>query len=277
MSVIFELIQEAPRHFHDTTAQNFNILQTGGSVFTALSLIFSGFLYGVFHAAGPGHGKLIVASYIMADDTKLKNGLIITALSSLMQAVVAISLVLVLFFGFGLARTKTEMVAVWLEVASFALVSVIGAALVWQGIAALKHTHHCCNHHHEGHGHSTYQSMLAMTISIGIRPCSGGLLLMFFACLMNEIIAGVVATFAMAIGTGLTTSAIAIAAAQSRKGILKLLGRSEAKLKFVSSTIKILAGLSIVTIGLMLCVAVWPTGDVEQSRVLHPLMKQRVP
>jgi len=285
--MIFDVIQEAQRGFHDQIASSMNIMRDGGSWAAGATLITASFLYGILHAAGPGHGKVIVAGYMLADDGSLRRGLVITALSSLLQAVVAVVLVLGLFYGLGIARSQTELMAAWFETGSFALVALIGAALFIRGVLALRPKHgHVHVHGHDcgcGHNHGPVAAdiknmrgigpMAAMIVSIGIRPCSGALLVMFFACIMGEITAGIAATFVMAIGTGITTSAIAIAAAHSRRGLLKLVGASELRIALASAMAKIAGGLLICALGVMFAAASAPSATQGVAAYRHPLMQ----
>ena len=86
-------------------------------------LIGLSFAYGVFHAAGPGHGKAVISSYMIANETALKRGMVISFLSALLQGVAAILLVVVAYFalrGTGITLTR----ATWaMEVASFAMIA----------------------------------------------------------------------------------------------------------------------------------------------------------
>jgi len=282
--MIFDVIQDAQRVFHDQIASSMNIMRDGGSWAAGAALITASFLYGILHAAGPGHGKVIVAGYMLADDGSLRRGLVITGLSSLLQAVVAVVLVLGLFYGLGIARSQTELMAAWFETVSFALVALIGSALFIRGVLALRlkhghvHAHDCgCGHNH-GPVVADIKNMrgigptVAMIVSIGIRPCSGALLVMFFACIMGEITAGIVATFVMAIGTGITTGAIAVAAAHSRRGLLKLVGASEPRIALASAIAKIVGGLLICALGVMFAAVSAPSATQGVAAYQHPLM-----
>ena len=57
------------------------------------TLIGLSFAYGVFHAAGPGHGKAVISSYMIANETELRRGVAISFVSAFLQGVVAIALV----------------------------------------------------------------------------------------------------------------------------------------------------------------------------------------
>lgn len=286
---IFQTLTDLHRAFHDRIALDLTALHDGGSPAAFATLVAAGFLYGVFHAAGPGHGKVIIGSYMLADDHALRRGLLITALSSLLQAVVAIALVLVLFYGLGLARETTEYAAAWFEAFSFALVALVGGFLFLRGLRGAlgvwrghRHRHHaggCCDHAHgpDAAQISTAQGPLAIAAiiaSVGLRPCSGALILLFFSCLLGEVWAGIAATLAMALGTALTTGAIATAAATSRRGILRAVGQSEARVAILSAAIKIIGGLVIALLGVMFCVSSLPGANAHTiAPYNHPLMR----
>jgi ABC-type nickel/cobalt efflux system permease component RcnA len=101
-------------------------------------LIGLSFAYGVFHAAGPGHGKAVISSYMIANEVELRRGVAISFVSALLQGLVAILLVgaaFVVLRGSGITMTK----ATWaMEVASFAMVALFGAWLLVKKLRALK-------------------------------------------------------------------------------------------------------------------------------------------
>src|SRR3954470_21415084 len=150
--------------------------KTDGSA--AWLLMGLSFAYGIFHAAGPGHGKAVISSYLVANEETWKRGITLSFASALVQALVAIAVVGVAAALLG-ATAKTMSNAVWwIEIASYALIALMGARLLytkgsaflseWALLRAPKtlgaaataaHAHH--NHdshdhghaHHHGHGH----------------------------------------------------------------------------------------------------------------------------
>lgn len=283
----------------------------GSAVWTLLGVSFA---YGIFHAAGPGHGKAVISSYLIANEETAKRGIALSFVSALMQAMVA-----VLIVGVGAwllnvtARTmcSTERVV---EIASYGLIAAFGARLVWSkgrgllgalrasalthgsGQLAMAHAsthatagphahasasahgeHHHHHHHpahadagayahaahsgahahassgHAGHAHASHdhgghdpaghdhghddhcghshgptpdqlagpggwtRGLLAV-LTVGIRPCSGAILVLVFALAQGMFWAGIAATFAMGLGTAITVATIAIIAV-SAKGI----------------------------------------------------------
>jgi nickel/cobalt transporter (NicO) family protein len=108
-----------------------------GNPSAAWGLIALGLAYGVFHAAGPGHGKALIASYMLANDRSLRRGAVMALMAALLQALVAVALVGVA--GLVLNATASEMnrAADWLQIGSAAGVAAIGLWLSWRKGAAL--------------------------------------------------------------------------------------------------------------------------------------------
>jgi len=103
--------------------------QDGWAAWLLLGLSFA---YGVFHALGPGHGKAVLAAYVLANRETVKNGAILALLSAFLQALVAISLVGIaagVLNVSGLALTRATW---WLEIASYAMMVALGAWLVFR-------------------------------------------------------------------------------------------------------------------------------------------------
>jgi nickel/cobalt transporter (NicO) family protein len=212
------------------------------------------FAYGVFHAAGPGHGKAVISSYLVANEETWRRGIILSFASALLQAAVAVLIVAIAAALLG-ATAKTMADAVrWIETASYVLIAAVGARLTWvKGglfIAAWRaqaakthqhehahaasaphghdhdhhdhdHAHHAHQHHddHAGHSHGPepqdlagpggLRRGLAAIVAVGLRPCSGAILVLVFALAQGLFWAGVVSTFVMGFGTALTVAVIA--------------------------------------------------------------------
>jgi nickel/cobalt exporter len=112
-----------------------NHLVTAGS-----SLILLSFIYGILHSLGPGHGKLIVSTYVATHPTKIKISLMLTVLSALLQAVVAITLVSVLLTVFNSSMREVNGEANRLISWSFYLVIILGIFIVWRNARVLLKT-----------------------------------------------------------------------------------------------------------------------------------------
>src|SRR5262249_58924001 len=85
------------------------------------------FVYGIFHAAGPGHGKAVISSYLVANEETWKRGVVLSFASALLQALVAVALVAIAA-GLLNATAPTMASAVrWIEIASYSLIILIRA------------------------------------------------------------------------------------------------------------------------------------------------------
>jgi ABC-type nickel/cobalt efflux system permease component RcnA len=225
----------------------------GSAVWTLLAISFA---YGIFHAAGPGHGKAVISSYLVANEETAKRGIALSFASALMQALVAVAIVGICAWLLN-ATAKTMCGAERaIEIASYALIAAFGARLVWTkgggffralqarrpvpAMAAVHHHDHDHGHHHHayahdhdhahaehcGHSHGPTPAELAgpggwrrgfgAIFAVGIRPCSGAILVLVFALAQGLFWAGVAATFVMGLGTAITVATIAVIAVSAK-------------------------------------------------------------
>ena len=100
----------------------------GSAVWTLLGISFA---YGIFHAAGPGHGKAVISSYLVANQETAWRGIVLSFASALLQSLVAV--VVVGIFAWLLNATAKTMCGAEkaIEIASYALIAAFGARLVW--------------------------------------------------------------------------------------------------------------------------------------------------
>lgn len=283
---IVQAFRDGQRVFNDLVLSDIEALREGQALVAYASLILVGFLYGVVHAVGPGHGKVVVSSYVLANENSLKRGLWVVGLSSLLQAITAIALVLGFYYLLDATRSEAERVAGFLEIASFILIGGVGLVLAAQGLGAFASLFIAARPHHPscgcGHAHAPTPAainpskgvgaLVAMIFSIGIRPCSGALLLLFFSCMAHLTVPGVVATLAMAAGTALTTGALAILAVKSRKLALHLVESSEKRLKLVHAGLRLAGGTVIVLMAVFFLTA-QIGGDRMPATASHPLYR----
>jgi nickel/cobalt exporter len=239
------------------------------------------FLYGIFHAAGPGHGKAVISSYVVANGETWMRGVVLSFASALLQALVAVVVVGVAAVLLNATAATMKRAVDLIEIASYSLIILIGLRLLWvKGrafVATLRtlhrpaavgaavtpthhlhdHTHHADHGHdhgrgHHGHGHDHHdrdhhhdhgaghayhhhnhgedasawghahapepeelagpggwKRGLSAIVAVGLRPCSGAILVLVFALAQGLFWAGVVSTFVMGLGTAITVAAIA--------------------------------------------------------------------
>src|SRR3981189_2888038 len=100
----------------------------GSAVWTLLGISFA---YGIFHAAGPGHGKAVISSYLVANQETARRGIVLSFASALMQSLVAVVIVGICAWLLN-ASAKTMCGAEKaIEIVSYALIAAFGARLVW--------------------------------------------------------------------------------------------------------------------------------------------------
>jgi nickel/cobalt exporter len=123
----------------------------------AFGLSWLAFLYGIFHAAGPGHGKAVISSYLVADDATVKRGIFLSFAAALAQAITAIVIVGIAALILGATAKAMGATVRWLEIAAYAGIIAFGLMLAFRKgralIAALRGKHDHRHEHSHGHGH----------------------------------------------------------------------------------------------------------------------------
>jgi nickel/cobalt exporter len=244
--------------------------QNGSALFP---LLLVGFAYGVFHAAGPGHGKGVISAYLVADEKALRKGFALSLAAALVQALVAIGIVFIVSLVLRATASTMNRLAMNVELASFIAVTLLGAAITWRkagkvlGVMALARNPHAsvqedCDHVHmpppEVLSRMTrWRDMAGVAIAAGIRPCAGALIVLVFALSQGLFAAGIAATFAMALGTALTTSAIAALAVFFKTMALRVAGGRGASGAIAIAGLELLASAFVLVLGASLLYGLW--------------------
>ncbi|WP_245322899.1 nickel/cobalt transporter [Bradyrhizobium valentinum] len=282
--------------FYRQMSSTIRAAKTDGSAVWTLLII--SFAYGIFHAAGPGHGKAVIASYLVANRETARRGIVLSFASALMQSLVAILIVGISAWVLN-ATAKTMCKAEGsIEIASYALIALFGLRLVWvkggtfiralqaaQPVPAIPgvphrhdhghrhhhdahdhhdhahdhghaHAHHAHDHVHDehcGHSHGPTPSELAgpggwrrgfaAILTVGIRPCSGAILVLVFALAQGLFWAGIAATLLMGLGTAITVAAIAVIAVSVKDVAQRLSGARDGSGALFMRSIEFAAGL----------------------------------
>ena len=227
----------------------------GSAVWTLLAISFA---YGIFHAAGPGHGKAVISSYLVANQETARRGIVLSFASALLQALVAVILVGICAWLLNVTSQTMCGAEKAIEIASYALIAAFGARLVWtkgggfmralqakrpEPALAVAHHHHDHGHpdhvhdEHCGHSHGPmpdelagpggWQRGLGAIFAVGLRPCSGAILVLVFALAQGLFWAGIAATFVMGLGTAITVATIAVLAVSAKDVARRLSGGRE--------------------------------------------------
>jgi nickel/cobalt exporter len=254
------------------------------------------FIYGIFHAAGPGHGKAVISSYLLANEETWRRGVTLSFASALLQSLTAVVLVAIAALVIGAtAKMMGDTVRV-IELVSYALIIALGSQLFWvkgrsflntlhavrsaseaepstAAATTIDHIHHGhdrngqCRHHdhthgqayddhgdrhgdHANHGHDHdhsdeeedvlpwghahgpepeelagpggWRRGLSAIVAVGLRPCSGAIIVLVFALAQGLFWTGVASTFVMGIGTAITVAAIATLAIGAKAAARRL-------------------------------------------------------
>lgn len=234
--------------------------QAGGAL-----LIFS-LVYGMLHAVGPGHGKVVIATYLATHPARLKLSLYMTLGAALLQGAVAIALVTGVVFILVRSSRYLHQGEFWLERGSYLLMALLGLLLCYRAAArwlsaTRRRRHHpagCgCGHYHLPDEHQLqsadgWRTRLAVVMAMGVRPCSGAVLILLFAKVLGVYVWGMAAAALMALGTALTLVLIALLVFYGRRLAEKLALRSGtgpvagmvwASLSFMGGALLMLAGV----------------------------------
>jgi ABC-type nickel/cobalt efflux system permease component RcnA len=243
---------EQQKAFYASLTSSLGSLRTDNTAFLVLGLL--SFLYGVFHAAGPGHGKVVIGSYVLANEEQARQGIMLSFAAAMMQSLVAVGLVSIAAIAFRMTSAAMGEATHWIGVASYALIALLGSWLLTRKLLAWSHArrhrkdlariahehlheaddehgHEHDDHDHHGHHHHVvspadlhgdWREQLGVVLSVGARPCSGALVVLVFALSQGVYPAGIAAVFLMGLGTALTTGVLATMAI-SAKGIAQRL------------------------------------------------------
>jgi nickel/cobalt transporter (NicO) family protein len=260
------LLAKQSEFYREISAAIRSAKSDGSAVWTLMAISFA---YGIFHAAGPGHGKAVISSYLVANQETARRGVVLSFASALMQALVAILIVAIGAWLLNVTAKTMCGAERAIEIGSYALIAAFGARLVWTKggsfIGALQanrpqpafvvaaHHHHHDHHHdhhdhdhdhdrhvhddHSGHSHGPepsdlagpggWRRGLAAIVAVGLRPCSGAILVLVFALAQGMFWAGIAATFVMGLGTAITVATIAVLAVSARDVAQRLSGAGE--------------------------------------------------
>jgi nickel/cobalt transporter (NicO) family protein len=274
------------------------------------SLIGLSFAYGVFHAAGPGHGKAVISSYMIANEVELRRGIVISFISAFVQGAMAVVLVggaWLVLRGTGITLTMATQA---MEIASFVMVILFGGWLLFRKLRAMAgslprrrlmatpagpvsmmldwkdnaaerqsanfsfngkaqavdpgHTYvpgmvcETCGNSHlpdpslvSGDKFSVREAWSAV-IAVGLRPCSGALLVMTFSLLNGLYLGGVLSVVAMSLGTAITVAILATLAVTAKSTAVRLSGRGSSASVWIGNAIEISGAILVILMGVLL-------------------------
>ncbi len=244
----------------------------------AITLIAASFIYGLVHAAGPGHGKVVVSSYVMANHQTMRRGILLAFLSAFVQGSVAVALVGTLALILGATGGTIKLVGHHLTQISYVLIILLGLYLL---ISALKprikglfannakatnhgnHSDHdhqhsdSCSHNHmpsadELQDNWSLSKVISLTLSVGLRPCTGAVFVLVFALVNGLFWIGILASYAMAFGTAITISVATILTVIGRDIVFFTAGGRSGTASILFDVFATAGALIIIAFGLLL-------------------------
>ncbi|MDD9719378.1 hypothetical protein PVW51_01680 [Sulfitobacter sp. PR48] len=258
------------RSFQNTIAGALRAARAGdeGAVLTLLGACFA---YGLAHAAGPGHGKVLIGGYGMGSNVPMLRLSVIAGLASLGQAVAAVVLVYTGVLALDLGREA--LVGVTEDImapASYAAITAIGLWLFLRGSRKAFARPSGTSHHHDhgaghdhgvchecGHAHGptleqvqqvhSLRAAIGLIAGIAIRPCTGALFVLVITWQMGIGGLGIGGAFAMALGTAVVTIAVGLTAGGLRGGLLAGISGS-ARLAKTAAGLEVMAGLTVIVL-----------------------------
>jgi ABC-type nickel/cobalt efflux system permease component RcnA len=310
---LFHVIATWQASFYRDLTATLSAMKADGSA--GLWLMALSFLYGVLHAAGPGHGKAVISTYVLANRETARNGALLAMVSALAQAVTAVAMVLIAAVLLGATSIAMTRAAALMETGSFALIAALGGWLVVRKIVRplgawlaeryapvavtvggapavatvrfsaavdddgcgydhrrlglkpvrLGHVHDAtCGHVHApapetAAGRLDWKKAWTAVVAVGLRPCTGALIVLVFALSQGLLLAGIAAAFAMALGTGLTVAALTLLAVTTRGLALSVAASGSGDLaRRLHVVIEAAAALVVLLFGLvMLGASLW--------------------
>ncbi len=274
------------RQLNETLAAEIRAYKETGSLTPVFAILLISFLYGVFHAIGPGHGKVVTASYFAANRAKVIEGFTLSFMISTVQAISAIVIVggLALIFGFGPTRVVQNVT--YVEAASDVLIVAVGLWIAFAGLTGRTHNHdhghghgddHGHDHAHHGHGDAHYGhdhhghrhgpghahaaaprrrsrvwTMTGAAIASGIRPCTGAILVLLFTLAQGIFFVGVLGAFVMSLGVFLMLALLSIATIYIRRAVASTGHARPGLAAFAHRAAGTLGGLVIAAFGILL-------------------------
>ncbi|MEL6477537.1 MAG: hypothetical protein AAFR17_09430 [Pseudomonadota bacterium] len=235
-----------------------------------VALMSAAAAYGFVHAVGPGHGKYLIGGVGLGSRVSSGRLVGIGMASSLAQAAWAIVLV---YGGLWLLRVSAQQLTAITEdilaPISYLAIGAIGALLLWRGTSGLSravqqrdtHVHSHSHDHGHGHGHAesscgcpahrldpaqiagltSFREVLALILSVAVRPCTGAVLLLIIAWQLDLLLAGAVAVVAMGLGTGALVSLVAVSSVTLR-GFAQVTARNTGIATMTAPCLQLIAG-----------------------------------
>lgn len=236
-NTILEELRLIQKKIHGVLTQQASKIKNSFSLGNMFLFFIFSFLYGIFHAAGPGHGKVVVFSYFLSRKAKPRSAILLGSMIGIIHAASAIILVIVLKWVIESAFSKMDSTGQYLQSISYALILGIAIYMIFDFIKdrMKKPT----SSEHES-ANLEKKNMISIAIAVGLVPCPGVVLIMIFGFSLNIFFISLIASVFMAFGMAFTISFAGLITLGARKGLMHLAENSPQKFSFIHSSLSLL-------------------------------------
>ncbi|MSP87563.1 MAG: hypothetical protein EXQ92_01940 [Alphaproteobacteria bacterium] len=259
--ILFKRVQSNVHRTMNNTLAEIKDERSAGALY--VGIVFA-FLYGAFHAAGPGHGKAVVISYFLARHARVLRGFLMGAQISAFHVLSAIAIIVIAHFvltgvyGTQLAEARE------IKYASYGLIVAIGAFMLLQKLTGWFSHDHDHHHHHDDevedhlhlHKHHGRAQTSLLSLVVGLVPCSGSILILVYALANGILLQGLIMTAFIALGMTVTMAMLGMVAIVARDRVLTLMDGNTTTYKAARHTLEIAGPLVIVAVGTVLLISV---------------------
>ena len=244
-----ELLVDFQRRANAEIASHMNAVEQGDDLAAFLLGLTITFVYGMVHAFGPGHGKLVIVSYFLGRETRVMRGVVMAVQVAVVHVIAAVVVVwladFVLRSGFGIGLSEVPGV----RAASFLIIFGIGVYMLYRALRASTapaagaalghdqvhaHAHRHGHGHHQGHGHRHDDAHGHggnveggfMALAAGMVPCPGAVLVMLYAVANDMLYPGFLLVASMSLGIGLSICTLGVGAILARQSAVRIMERS---------------------------------------------------
>jgi len=236
----FAQLVEWQHYLNSSVSSYINTVNEDGLSASAIVLAIS-FIYGLVHAAGPGHGKALVSFYFLSRGGSYKEAIKLGYLISIIHAFSALSITFIIYYILHELFSKTfhELSNISMLISAIMIIAV-GIYLFVKAIKAKKEK--------ERTDFSKEKSKYAVAFSAGIVPCPGVMTIVLFCISSGNLYLGILAAIAMSLGMGFTISLAGILTSYASSKSGEYLKTKGYLLEMLSAIFIIFLGIFLFTI-----------------------------
>lgn len=226
--------------FKESIASSANDYKNGKKISSIFIIFLFAFLYGVFHSLGPGHGKVLIFSYILTEKPKVLKAIstsyLIATVHALSGLIVA-SIIIISLKTYSTSANNIESSSLLISRFSYALIIAIGLFLLIKEIRNKgEHSHKFKN--------------IPFILSVGLIPCPGTIILVTFLSAMGLTAMGYLSVLFIILGMGLTISLVGLISLFSKKSVSHIISRENKKTDRTYKVISIFGATLLILFGI---------------------------